>query len=97
MKLPVTKQSEITLIAVAVILVAAGFVYWFSSRALKTVPVPQEAAPAAVETPTGEAIQNAGIGTEIYTKANNPLADTLPETVAPVPNPIENAYKNPFE
>ena len=37
------------------------------------------------------------LGTTLYEKAQNPIQDQLPQTVAPVTNPLENAYQNPFE
>lgn len=37
------------------------------------------------------------LGTEIYGQVENPINDKLPETVTPVPNPLEGAYQNPFE
>lgn len=37
------------------------------------------------------------LGGQIYEQANNPIQDKLPDTVAPVANPIQDAYKNPFE
>ncbi len=51
-----------------------------------------------IETPTGEELEGADIGTEIFQNAANPLKNALPETAAPVPvNPLKGTYKNPFE
>src|SRR3989344_271429 len=37
------------------------------------------------------------LGTTLYEKAQNPIEGQLPETAAPIANPLDNAYKNPFE
>ena len=55
---------------------------------------------ATVPTPTSltkEQAAQADLGTQLYEKSQNPVQDKLPSTVAPVPNPIENIYKNPFQ
>jgi hypothetical protein len=91
---PGAARSPATLIGVVVIgvLVAAGALYWYSVR-LPSLPAPSPAA----QPPAGEAIGEADLGTEIYKQAANPVAEQLPTTVAPVPNPLEETYKNPFE
>ena len=62
---------------------------------------PRESVPLTVpgegQPPVGEEIQNPDLGSEVFEKSANPLKNELPETVAPVPNPLENIYKNPFE
>jgi len=37
------------------------------------------------------------LGATLYEKAQNPIEGQLPETAAPIANPLDNAYKNPFE
>lgn len=74
-------------VAAAVIIAAAGFLYyWNFLRTPETPPVPAAAEPAPAD-----------LGSQIYKKAANPVAGELPETVAPVPNPVEGVYQNPFE
>lgn len=77
-------------IAAAVVILAAGFLYyWFFART--------PAVPGEVETQIKEEPAPADLGSQIYEKAANPVAGELPDTVAPVPNPVEGIYKNPFE
>lgn len=91
---PVAGKSPVMLIGVVVlfVLAAAGALYWYAMQ----LPQP---APAGVtaEPPVGTEIEEPDLGTEIYEKAANPLSEKLPETVAPLPNPLEETYKNPFE
>ena len=75
-----------------VVVIAAGAV--FLVRYFKSQPAaeaPQE------ENTAANAPQGNDLGTELYAKSNNPIAEKLPETAAPVANPIEGMYKNPFE
>lgn len=69
---------------VAVILAVAGFFYW---KNYYKPPPPKE---------TGTA-EETSLGGEIYTQVTNPVSDKLPATTAPVPNPLEGVYKNPFQ
>lgn len=39
----------------------------------------------------------ASLGGDIYKQTEDPIKDKIPESVAPVSNPIGGAYKNPFE
>jgi hypothetical protein len=39
----------------------------------------------------------ASLGGDIYTQSQNPVKDKIPESAAPTVNPIDGAYKNPFE
>ena len=82
-----SKTIVTTLIVLAILLVAGGLYYYWTHTPPNGVPsVPlRENAPAS------------DLGSELYTKAANPLSDTLPETGAVIPNPLEGAYKNPFE
>lgn len=40
--------------------------------------------------------ENTDLGSALYEKSQNPIKDTLPETVAPVSNPLAGLYQNPF-
>ncbi len=75
------EKSRKLLILGAVLIILVGIVWYFGSMLQKEV-APEE--------------QSAGLGSDIYGQANNPLGGKLPDTVAPVPNPIEGMYKNPF-
>jgi flagellar basal body-associated protein FliL len=87
-----TGRNATLIIAAALVILAVGFIYyWFFART--PVPAP-EAAPAVGETAPAAP---ADLGSELYEKATNPVAGSLPETVAPVPNPVEGIYRNPFE
>lgn len=92
----------IVIIVIAIVVIA---VIWYLQQPKKIEPAP--AAPAAVgapttpvgpvEPPAGETIKSPDLGTEVFKKASNPVSEKLPDTLAPVANPIENLYKNPFE
>lgn len=49
------------------------------------------------EPPAAPAIENTDLGSEVYERTTNPVRGQLPGTVAPIPNPLENLYQNPFE
>ena len=80
-------HKERLIILVAVIVLAAGFAYWYF--ALREQP-------AVFETPVGELEGPASLGAQIAEEAQNPIKGEVP-TVAPQVNPIEGLYKNPFE
>lgn len=74
-------------VAAAVVIAAASFLYYWNF--IRTPEIPP--APAAAE------LAPTDLGSQIYEKAANPVAEKLPGTVAPVPNPVEGVYQNPFE
>ena len=80
-----TNQS-ITKVVVPIIVVilVAGGLFWYFKFYKKPVSV-EKVTPAAT------------LGGQIYEQANNPIQNKLPDTVAPVPNPIQDTYKNPFQ
>ena len=78
------KQKISIIIAVAVLVVAAGIAFWYLSQR-KT----SESENPAV---SGNALETKdGLGAEAFNKTNNPLANELPET-----NPFQ-VNTNPFE
>ena len=46
--------------------------------------------------PTKPNTQN-DLGTTLYAQSQNPIQNQLPDNTAPIANPLDNAYKNPFE
>ncbi len=77
-------------ILVAVVLIAI-FIYWDLHRAQKAIaPTSETAVPGTANQPTQS------LGGTLYNKASNPVSGALPPTVAPVPNPVQGLYKNPF-
>jgi hypothetical protein len=90
-----TGRNVTVTIVVALVIAAAGFLYyWYLVR---TSALPR-GAPLSQETPSVPAeAAPADLGSKLYEKAANPVAGELPETLAPVPNPVEGIYKNPFE
>lgn len=80
------------IITIIVVVLVAVTVYWYLMLREPTV------APAApvVELPAAESITSPDLGSELFEKSSNPLSGQLPETVAPVPNPLEGIYENPF-
>ncbi len=81
-------------IGVAVVVLAAVLIYWY---AVLRKASPEPASQSNGGTAGGSAEQTGTLGADIYEKAQNPVADKLPDTSAGVPNPIGNAYKNPFQ
>ncbi len=85
------RTKETAIIIVAIVLIIAGLVAWqvyFRSRT---------SLQKGTETPAGAPIENTDIGSQIYGQATNPVKNKLPESVAPVSNPLKDVYKNPFE
>ncbi len=88
---PASKDSTAKIVIAVAIVVAIGAVVWYFGAHRKKIPPPTAGlsnTPAAAPAST--------LGGTLYEKANNPIQNKLPATVAPVPNPIQGAYKNPF-
>lgn len=85
------KTKEIVLIAVAGLVVLAGAVAlrYFQQPGITTPPVVTEEGAK----PAGPA----DLGTAIFEQTANPVQGKVPEAVAPVQNPIQDIYKNPFQ
>ncbi len=79
-------------IGIAVV-VAAGLVVYFIVQPGK----PAAPSPSPTPPPPAAAVPEGDLGSTIYSKTQNPIEDKLPDTVAPVPNPLQNVYKNPFQ
>ena len=78
------KQKISIIIAVAVLVVAAGIAFWYMSQ--------KKASESENPTVSGNTIETKdGLGAEAFNKTNNPLANELPET-----NPFQ-VNTNPFE
>ena len=89
-------KSNTTLIIsiiVTVVVVAAVVIYFFAQQEKPLPPSSRE----VVGPPAGEAITSPDLGGEVFDEASNPIQGELPKTVAPVPNPLEGLYKNPFQ
>jgi len=80
------RLTKVILIVVA-LAVLLGAAWWLTLRVTPTAPV---AAPGTANQPTQD------LGSALYNSASNPVSGKLPETVAPVPNPIKGLYTNPF-
>lgn len=94
--IPVQKNSQIPrptliLVALLIIIVLLGLLYLKMSGSKETPPTRT----AAEVVPLVSSTTNS-LGGQIYEKAQNPLDGKL-ETQTPVANPINDAYKNPFE
>jgi len=79
-------------IIVAVVLVLLGTAVYLLLREPAPSPVGEVPVPIS-QPPAGEK----DLGSELYEKSANPISDRLPETISPIANPLENAYRNPFE
>ena len=85
------KSGTPLIIVLASLIVVGAFLYWY--LVLREAGV----APSPTEPPAAATIENADLGSQIFEGAQNPISGELPETVAPVPNPLEGVYQNPFE
>ncbi len=77
-------------IVVGALVIGLVFFYLFPKEETAVVPAPEV-------TTSAPAAQDASLGADIYTKAANPIGDELPAESSPTANPINDAYKNPFE
>ena len=84
------------LVGIVVVLVVAGVLYWYYTNKVNVSPPNVSVSQHAAPQPPVAAPQVADLGSTIYEQSQNPTQDKLPATVSPVPNPIENIYKNPF-
>lgn len=89
-------------ILVLVIIAAAAAYYWYAKSGAPASPAAAPAgqaasAPAASSSPTAAATTTSGLGAQLLQSTQNPLSGKLPQTSVPVPNPIQNVYKNPFQ
>ena len=80
-------HKERLIILIAVLILAAGFAYWYFALREK---------PADLTPPIGELEGPTSLGAQIAEEAQNPIKGNVP-TVAPQVNPIGGLYKNPFE
>lgn len=85
---PASWRTIAVIAAVALALLSVAAYYY--SRQSPTPPPPSIATP--LPPPPAQSL-----GAELYEKAANPVAEQLPETLTPVPNPIEDLYRNPFQ
>lgn len=82
-------HKEKLLILVAVLVVLAGFAYWyFALRGAATAP--------GEEVGLSDESETQSLGVQLLEKAQNPVKDTVPQLKSTV-NPLEGLYKNPFE
>lgn len=90
-------KTPVISIVLALIVVASFLVYWFVIRG--GAPVVPSAPDEAIAPPVGEVIDKPSLGSELFEKAVNPIKGAVPEpaTIAPVTNPLQGAYVNPFE
>ncbi len=93
-------HRSLTVIIVSVVLVTAiifAVLYAYQHQEAVAPVVPTVTTPQAQETaPSVTASSTESLGGTIYENANNPLQGKLPEQT-PTANPINDAYKNPFQ
>lgn len=92
-----TKKKSAAL-AVLVVVVAAGI--YFTTYKDELFPDMSYVAPQEVQyvpPPVTQVNGTNDLGATLYQKSANPLSDKLPGTVAPVANPLQGVYKNPFQ
>ena len=81
-------KAPLIITVVVLVLVIVVIIYWY-------LVLRSPAAPPVVETPTAE-ITSPDLGSELFERSSNPVSGQLPDTVAPIPNPLEGIYENPF-
>jgi hypothetical protein len=91
----VPMQTSYTIIVLFVsILAISGCLYYYWVIDLETSSFGE----AAISYPNPRLQARAsGIGKDIYEKVNNPIAGNIPAAPVPEVNPLEDAYKNPFQ
>ena len=89
------KLPMIIAIIVVVIVAVAIFYYYVLSR--RPVAPPPVLPVAETQPPAGASIAKPDLGSTLYEDAKNPISKKLPASAAPVSNPIQGIYKNPFE
>jgi flagellar basal body-associated protein FliL len=83
-------KLEIIITVIAVAVAVALFGYWYF--------VMRVAAPLPVAEPSVASLaEPASLGETIYQQSQNPIKNEIPAANNPTVNPIEGAYKNPFE
>ena len=92
------KDKKIITGVIVLFFIVVGVGLYFTTYEEQLFPPEEEMiqgisyAPQAVS----QADNSEDLGASIYKQSNNPLSNKLPETVAPVANPLEDIYKNPF-
>lgn len=86
------------LVGVAVIIAAGAYQLMRNAGSVGNAVIPPIPAPAPAGTEVNiKANESEDLGTSLYQNSQNPINDKLPDNTASVPNPLEGAYKNPFE
>ena len=85
-------SKPITIVIALVIVVAlVGLVWYLRSVNPGNTVAPSSARPAGNAEATPK-----DLGSQLYGQVQNPVQGKLPDTVAPVTNPLQGVYKNPF-
>lgn len=96
------KEKYIISIIIFILAVAVAYLAWYVNESSQTPPaLPEQPilAPVAKQVipPPASPEEQASLGGGIYEQTQNPVKDKIPEQVVPVANPIDGAYKNPFQ
>ncbi|MBI2120308.1 MAG: hypothetical protein HYT94_01640 [Parcubacteria group bacterium] len=93
----VKKEKYIISVVVFILAILVAYLAWSVNKAPEAAPEQAPVlAPIAKEAPPMPETEPS-LGGDIYEQTQNPVKDKIPESVAPVSNPIGGAYKNPFE
>lgn len=88
------KALVLAVVIIVIAVAAAAFaIYYRQYLKSREMTTPEDVATP----PVGALIENPDLGSSLYKGVNNPLQNKLPEAVSPVPNPLGDIYKNPFE
>lgn len=87
-------DRKILVIVVIIIAVIIGVVFYIYLNRYRNI---NPTNPIVNNNKIGAPAAKNDLGTTLYEKSQNPISNTLPKTVAPVANPLQNVYKNPFQ
>ncbi len=95
----VKKEKYIIGSIIFILAVAVAYLAWYVNKTQQLPPPepPAVFAPIAEEVAPPSPETEVSLGGSIYKSAEDPIKDKIPESIAPVSNPIKGAYKNPFE
>lgn len=93
----IKKEKYIISIIIFILAIAVAYLAWYVNKVPKASPGQEPVLAPLAEVSVPAQTAKPSLGGDIYEQTQNPVKDKIPESVAPVTNPIGGAYKNPFE
>lgn len=88
---------RIKFIVFIAVLILLAIAVWYYRRPAGKQPTIFTGTPAPTSPPVAAPAAKPSLGSQLYEQSKNPVQGKLPNTVSPVPNPIQGIYKNPFQ